>query len=320
MTTTKMDKAAQFLDFPFLDAPHKEPEVFEERTIDSPEIENEQKFEDGEVLVTIPDELELTDEEGKEVFEPTEEVEGKKEYIFKLEPIPGAEISEDEIKEDDDEPVIVEEDKPRQPVDEWDWEGFGGTGKFLDWLQERFTNLPKHSGKDTTGVERAISYFQKLDSVISQAMRKDFKREIDAAKAEEARSEIADGMERLIARLEKLQSKKFKKTKKRANISEQFVKSAATTTTGNMIVMIPYFVSHIARACMDATISGGKDMNECLKKLAKTYNLDKREKIQVVQLLKDMGYPMFLDTMNPFDDAKPSDESKEQDYINQYYA
>jgi hypothetical protein len=90
-----------------------------------------------------------------------------------------------------------------EDIDDWNWEK-GGTAKFLDWLQTRFKSIPQHSGSDTTGIERAISYFERLNVEISRAMKKDYKREIDAAKAEEARAEIMKGLERLLDRLEKL--------------------------------------------------------------------------------------------------------------------
>ncbi|MFZ4795899.1 MAG: hypothetical protein ACOYMA_00300 [Bacteroidia bacterium] len=235
-----------------------------------------------------------------------------KTYIFKLDIVPGA--GSDTVEEMQEEVEIDE--KTNTPVDDWDWES-GGLSKFLEWLEVRFKGIPQHKGQDTTGVERALAYFQRLDTEISRAMKKDYKREIDASSAEEARTEIMNGMDRLIERLEKLRNKKFKKNKKAGY--NAFVKTAETSTTGRMIVNVPYFISNVARTCIDATVQGGKDMEEVFVKVAKEYDLDKREKSQVVQLIKDMGYPMMLDRVNPFKPINPS-SSEVSEYMTQYYA
>ena len=48
---------------------------------------------------------------------------------------------------------------------------------------------------DSTGLEKAISYFEALDREITKAMRTDFKNEIDSAKAERAREQSDDEAE-----------------------------------------------------------------------------------------------------------------------------
>jgi len=241
-----------------------------------------------------------------------------KEIFFKLDLIPGA--AEDDFVEEDEEEV-VEEVVEAEPVDAWDWEKQGGTHSFLDWIQKMFEGIPKHTGKDTTGVERAISYFERLDKEISSAMKKDFKREIDAAKAEQAREEISKGMESLVDRLEKLRSKKFRKRKgKKASELFGITKEAETTTTGKIVVTVPYFISNIARTCIETTVQAGKDMEECFNKMADQYDLDNREKFQVVTLIKDMGYPLLLDRVNFGDKAIFPSETKISEYTTQYYA
>jgi uncharacterized protein YktB (UPF0637 family) len=77
-----------------------------------------------------------------------------------------------------------------------------------------FSSVPSHSGYDSTGLEKAISYFEALDREITKAMRTDFKNEIDSAKAERAREQIEEGLERLVKRLEGVKKTKFKKGKK----------------------------------------------------------------------------------------------------------
>lgn len=244
-----------------------------------------------------------------EVLEIEEVEDGPKtEIVFTLNAIPGA--PKDLVVEDEEENEEPEEEQPEieEEVDSWVWEKSHGTSKFINWLKEMIEKVPAHSGTDTTGIERAMSYFERLNTEISKAMRKDYKNEIDAAKAEEARSMIEDGLKRLRDRLERLHEKKFKKIKKKAGIT----KTADTSFTGGMSVNIPYFISMIARICINATVSSGKDMSDIFSKLVDKYKLDNREQLQIVQLIKDMGYPLTIDRMKLEKDSfDPSDNDGE---------
>ena len=291
------------------------------------------KFEDFPFLAEVSEEPKSTFEEPKDTFHDVElripeksvedvyeekSPEGEKELVFKLEEVPGANPETLEVLENEPEPVEVDE-KTQTPLDDWDWEG-RGLKSFLGWVQDRFKSIPKHSGQDTTGIERCLAYFQKLDVEISRAMRKDYRKEIDAAKAEEARMEIAKGMDRLIERLERLRNKKFKSKTKKAMDGQDIVKTADKMNySGKTFASIPYFVSIIARACLEATVQGGKDIEDVYKKMAADYKLNKRERFEVVNLIKDMGYPIMLDRVNFEEDIKPS-ESKPSEYITQYYS
>lgn len=314
-----MNKISQVSEFPFKalfkkEEPENTVDQMQESVDDIIEVseENEEGFDnDDEVVVTIPDSEELVDDEG-EVVEETSVEDGIKEYVFKLQDVPGAEEDIVEEPEEEEEPKEVVEEN----IDDWNWEK-GGTAKFLDWLQTRFSSIPQHSGSDTTGIERAIAYFERLNVEISRAMKKDYKREIDAAKAEEARSEIMKGLERLLDRLEKLNSKKFKRTKKRADLETQMVKTAGSAL-GNMVINVPYLISNIARTCINSAVQGGKDIEAIFDKLCKDFSLDKREKFQVVLLIKDMGYPMLIDRVNFGKSISPENELSE--FIKQYPA
>lgn len=100
--------------------------------------------------------------------------------------------------------------------EKWDWSKHGPHG-FVAWIKERISSVPKHSGYDSAGLERAMAYMEKLDSEISKAMRMDLDEELDANKVEKVRSELDEGLSRLQSRLEKVKdakksSKKRKKT------------------------------------------------------------------------------------------------------------
>ncbi len=281
------------------------------------EFDDEQPQEEVVEILTMDDEgnnEENNSELSEETAEPVED-----DVVFKLNIVPGA--FDDDVIEIEDEPIEMDE-KTQTPLDSWDWEGKGGPAKFLNWLQTMFSSIPKHSGQDTTGVERALAYFQRLDTEISRAMRKDYKRDIDAAKAEQARTEIENGMERLVERLEKLREKKFKRhnKKKKADIALGIVKSADTSTTGKIVVTVPYLISNIARACIESTVQAGRDVEDSFDELAKEYKLDNREKFLVAQLIKDMGYPILLDRINFGKDSIRPTENHLSEYMQQFYA
>ncbi len=242
------------------------------------------------------------------------------EVVFNINLIPGA--PEDIVLDDDnDEESEISKEQQEEIIEEinsWDWEKSHGTSKFLTWLKGMIEGVPSHSGSDTTGVERAIAYFEKLNVEISRAMRKDFKREIDASKAEEARSMIEDGLKRLSDRLERLRQKKFNKNRKKADQEQDgLVKTAETSFTGRIQVNVPYFISFLARTCVDASIQGGKDMRDTFVKLASEYKLDKREKVQVIQLIKDMGYPLVMDRIR-INEGKLDMAEKGGEFLAQY--
>jgi len=259
--------------------------------------------------------FEYEDDEDNKTKEP-------KEVVFVLKgKIPGApeDIEDDEPDDDlDKKEEIVE---VQEEIDSWNWEKSCGLKKFLNWVKDMIDGVPAHSGSDTTGLERAIAYFERLNAEISRAMRKDFKREIDAAKAEEARSTIEDGIKRLVERLEKLRAKKFNKSKKKAdNTNDNLVKTADTSFTGKMQVQVPYFISFLARTCVDSTVSSGKDMTETFVTLAKDYKLDDREKVQVIQLIKDMGFPIYMNRLKIKDGKLDMSDHEDNAFLAQYPA
>jgi len=218
---------------------------------------------------------------------------GPEAVVFLLDEVPGAPNAKEILVQDDDEDVEVEADDE----DEWKWEPHD----FLQWLQKRFSKVPSHSGYDTTGLEKAISYFETLDREITKAMRTDYKNEIDSAQAERAREQIENGLERLLDRLEKVKKDKYKRHSKKAWAETTgMVKEAqkATNITG-ITITVPLLISRIARVCINGMVSGGHDIEDMFKRQVEEYKLDKREQAELSQLLSDMGYAMYQDRGYP---------------------
>lgn len=201
---------------------------------------------------------------------------------------PVIEVSEEDSKDDENEA------KSKKP-EKWDWASKGATG-FVTWVKERLDDVPKHSGYDTAGLERAISYMDKLDNEISRAMRMDLDGELDANKVEEVRAKIEDGISRLQERIEKVKSSKKKPKKKKAELDPSLVKEAQKITgVSGIVVTVPLLISRVARVCINGMVSAGHDIEDMFERQVKKYKLNDREQAEVMQLLADMGYALRRD-------------------------
>lgn len=211
-----------------------------------------------------------------------------------------------EVHEDVDSEKADDSDSKSKVPTKWDWQSKGAHG-FLAWVKERCDDVPKHSGYDTAGIERAISYMQKLDAEISKAMRLDLDSELDADKIEQVRSTIDNGIESLHARHEKI-SKKNKKKKKAMQDSDGLVKEAQKIPgIAGIVVTVPLLISGIVRLCINGSVSAGHDIEDMFNRMAKKRNLSDREIFECMQLFADMGYPMRRDRgFDPDEDVDPT--------------
>jgi hypothetical protein len=251
------------------------------------------------------DDVEVSDEPGEEGV------------VFIIDDIPGAPGAEAiEVDEGDKDVEIDESEMPEG--DEWKWE----TPTFIPWLQKMIKNVPQHTGYDTTGLEKAISYFESIDREITKAMRTDYKNEINSAHAEKAREEIENGLERLMDRLEKVRTTKYKRhaKKKSKSWTEEYgiVKEAGTAKITGITVTVPLLIARIARVCINGMVSAGHDIEDIFEKQAKEYNLDKRERAELAQLLDDMGYAVRMDRGYPVGEHVDTTKSDNFDWAANY--
>lgn len=233
-------------------------------------------------------------------------------FAFLLPLVPGGENQDNIEEEEDTNDLAVEEDDEEikvEEVDEWNWE-HGGLKNFLSWLNVKLKSVPSHSGTDTSGLERAIAYLDSLDRIISKAVRKDIKNELDIGKIENAREEIRKGIVRLEDRLDKVNVNRYKKKRKKADEDQDSIVKEAQKIAGisGIVVSVPILISHCARICINAAVSHGRDIEDTFNKLAEKYKLTLREKTETRRVLSDMGY-YVKDLEGDFDkDFDPSSE------------
>jgi len=200
-----------------------------------------------------------------------------------------------EVTEEEEKPKTDEDDAKAAKTEKWDWAKRGPQG-FIAWVKERCNDVPKHSGFDTAGLERAIAYLEKLDNEVSKAMRSDIDGELDANQIEKVRSIIDNGIERLNDRLDKVKRSKKKNRKKKADVSDGLVKEAQKITgVQGIFVTVPLLISRIARVCINGMVSAGHDIEDLYERQVKFYKLNDREQAEVMQLLADMGYAVKQD-------------------------
>jgi hypothetical protein len=188
--------------------------------------------------------------------------------------------------------------KPKKN-EKWDWEAHGPHG-FIAWVKSRCDDVPKHSGYDSAGLERAVAYLERLDAEISKAMRLDLDGELDANQIEKVRAIIDNGIERLNDRLDKVKDSKKKGKKKKSTSdfdTDGLIVKEAQKITGvqGIYIMAPLLASRIARVCINGMVSGGHDIEDLYDRQVKFYKLNVREQAEVMQLLADMGYNVRQD-------------------------
>jgi hypothetical protein len=281
-------------------------EFWEDETEASPADDNdlsvgdEVEDEEGQVMLQINDEEPIT-------------------FNFSLPKLPGAEL-DDEIEEE------IDVDEPEDEVevaerDKWDWEG-GGLSQFLPWLQGMFGTIPKYRGHETSGVERAIAFLERLDSCISRAVRNDLKDELDISQVENARKEIREGVKRLKERLERLTvGTKKKKVKSSTEYQDMIVKEAQKISGVNRTtITVDILLARVAKVCINGMVSGGHDIEKVFDAQVKKYGLNVREQASVLQLLEDFGYAIRRDRGFLRDEEIDVGSSDNFDWAAQYYA
>lgn len=230
------------------------------------------------------------------------------------------EVSDDAMSSN--ETLRAEDDEKSKPKvkDKWDLMANGPKGFFLA-IQERIENVPSHSGYDISGCERALASLNRLADEVSKTMRNDIDGLLDANKVEEALSKIDDGRDRLFDRIEKIKSsKKSSRRKKKADVDAGLVKEGQKSMPMGMVITVPLLISRIARVIINGMVSAGKDAEDLFQRQAEYYNLDRREKAELQQLLADMGMAIRQDRGAPENEDIDSTSENNFDWIPSYSA
>ena len=266
------------------------------------EDSSEVRLNDDSLLVeelNVKDEDETTEvgTTEKPIIEVEEEPEDQA-VFFHLDLIPGGENQDDTLDD-----LVVEEEAPQIEIsdDPWHWKDLKNLPA---WNKNRHASIPKHSGRDISGLERVIAYMKTWLRQLSKATQSDINGVLDIKYVEDARNQIEDGIQRCDDRINQLNM--YKKKKRAQEDPEGFKKEAQKITgvNGGVTVTVPLIISHLARIMINGTVSAGHDMEDMFVKLADKFDLTLRERHELIQLVQDMGYPIRLDRAYAGEDTK----------------
>lgn len=241
------------------------------------------------------------------------------------EPVDEVEIEEDKNDIKDSSSSNEASSDSNKKNDKWDWKS-QGFGNFTIWIKDRFNSVPRHTGYDTAGLERAQAYLQKLHGEVSKAMRSDIDGELEAEFIADIHKKIDDGIEKLESRLEKVRDSKSSKKKKKSAWEEDddnvLIKNAQKSfgVKSGTVITVSLFISTLARTLVNGTVSAGKDMEHSYQQLVKKYKLNDREKIELIQLVQDMGFPLIKDRSVLPEDGFDPRSTDNLDFLANYQA
>lgn len=219
----------------------------------------------------------------------------------------------------DDEMFVVEEEEPSE-----DWLETSDPKHFIMFLTKEMNRFPKP--QEVIGsinkIEQALGQWRRLDSYISKALREDYDGILDISYIDEVRGYV----DNCIDQLEDMQNgiihqkKRQKQMRKRKAEDESEMKKEAGTAKVNMV--ITPFQRAVTSLLMNGVISGGRNIEELWQKAKEKYELTPREELEIVQLLADMGYPVFKDRLmvgEQLDNPSKAEDGKGE-WQNQYYS
>ncbi|MFA5024664.1 MAG: hypothetical protein WC523_06985, partial [Patescibacteria group bacterium] len=92
-----------------------------------------------------------------------------------------------------------------------------------------------------------------------------------------------------------------------------------TANTPILNVYMNPWENAVVRTIINATVSGGKNIEEVFEHLSKKYSFTSREKLAIASLCSDFGYPVYLDRGRIGEESDPSDGNG-IDWQSNYYA
>lgn len=208
------------------------------------------------------------------------------------------------------------EDDEEEVEEETDWLNHRDPKHFMTYIMESYPHkIPQHDGTSTLGCERAINFLLKLNKEISEALRGDSEGCLDEhiGQLEDIRVNLNNDVMSLKDHVKKLN----KKTKKADDETVGMVKVA--TTPGIQLVMTP-FERAITGIIINASVSAGKPLEDVYQFLKKKYSLDEREELAIMQLLRDMGQPIFGDRGVYGKKEEKGEKAQGVDFIKNYFA
>lgn len=282
---------------------------------DIPKEDGEQEltvvFRESPMEVGLPDPLVDPLEDVVEFSEELPGMEDGLEENLVIEKIPGSDADINMLKESEPEP---------EPEEEKTWEKDRDVSKFMAFISSAYPGgIPRHDGTSIIGAERAMNYLNNLNKQISEALKMDRDNELDAMALDKIRVNMMNNMMTLKNHIKDLQKRVREDHKKRSSIeNKDMVKEGSIPIP--TLVMTP-FERAVAGIIINSVISAGHPFEDVYEHLKDKYALTDKEELAIMQLVMDMGYPIFKDR-GTYSSDKDGYDGPEQglDFIKNYFA
>lgn len=198
--------------------------------------------------------------------------------------IPGTDMFEEDIEEEEEE-------------GEKDYENDGHLPAFLDYVNVQYPhNIPKHDGSSILGCERAITFLKKLSDEIRRNIRNDENGDLENSidDLEKVNTSILADIYTLTSHMKKLDKRLRDANKKQAFSPESSIVKQAGTPS-NIVITVTPFIRAITGILVNSVVSAGKPFEEVYDYLCEKYEITEREELEILQVLMDMGQPIFKD-------------------------
>lgn len=206
---------------------------------------------------------------------------------------PNLVVDEDSVEDDT---IIVEDDNEevQQPVQVGGWTS---AADFVKYCAVASRAAPEILPSNVNSLRRAIAYYDNLEQEIVEGAAAD----ADHAELSMDQLETLDAVEEVVnAVREQLQV-----AAKRVGILKKASKAA------RFVYVVDPFLFAIARLCINAKVTNGKNIEDVFTKLAQKFNINERETFALRQIIRDMGYPIHSSFVA---------EDGAYDMITQYFA
>lgn len=214
----------------------------------------------------------------------------------------------------------IKEEEQENSVADTNWADDGDTSKFIYYLRDMFNSVPSHDGNSISGCEKAMAHLERLNKEISLAVRGDSKDALSEVldEVEDYRVKILQGMVALKTRIGELK-KKFKEeaSQKRASEDLELMKQAKS---GKVQVFITAFERAISGILVNAVVSAGHPFEDVYDYLKDKFDITEREELAILQIVMDMGYPIFKDRGIIGGDEEGDDNKDGVDFMKNYFA
>jgi len=146
--------------------------------------------------------------------------------------------------------------------------------RFLEALR----GAPQICANSVSSIKRAMAYFANLQDKIENVVVQDAEKgalSLDNLQTLDGICEAAD-----------MTCSQLKQAANRVHIIKQAAKAA------KFVYTVDPFLFAIARLCVNAKVSNGKNIEEVFGKCKELYSINEREVLALRQLISDMGYPV----------------------------